>query len=331
MGVNMKEQHILVTGASGFIGSNLCEHLLCNDLLHGAGEVNVIGIDRDRTHKEFLASSFKSKQFSIIWDDISHIEDHCYKLMDVDTIYHLAAAADIRRSLSDTNADLQDNTVGTHTILEFMRKHDIKNLVFSSTSSLYGIAPVIPTPEDMPGIWPISQYGASKLACEAFIHAYCSLYGIRARCYRFANVVGKNMHRGVIWDFIHKLQKNPNKLEILGNGRQEKSLFDVTDCIRGFVEISKTDGDEPFNVYNLGNINTITVRKIADVICKDLGLNPIYNFTGGDRGWKGDTPYTILSIAKAQKTGWKPTHTCVEAARRAIFDICIREKIKMKE
>ena len=323
----MKEQHILITGNAGFIGSNLCEHLLCDDVMHGKN-IKVTGLDRDRTHKEFLASCFKSKNFHQIWGDINNIEDHCDKLIDVDTIYHLAAAADIRASLKNTNADLTDNTIGTHSVLEFMRKRDIKNLVFSSTSSIYGIAPIVPTPEDIPDIRPISQYAASKFGAEAFINAYCSLYGIRARMYRFANVVGKNMHRGVIWDFIHKLQQNPKELEILGNGKQEKSLFDVTDCIRGFVEISKSDGIKPCDVYNLGNVNTITVRKIADVVCDDLGVKPVYNFTGGDCGWKGDTPYTILSISKAEHAGWSPTYSCVETIHRAVFDICQREKIK---
>jgi UDP-glucose 4-epimerase len=318
----------LITGAAGFIGSNLCEHLLADQLLHGT-DADIIGFDRDKTRKPFLAQCLKSDQFTMIWDDIKNIEGHGGSLIDVDTIYHLAAAADIRKSLKDTNADLQDNTVGTHTILEFMRKRDIKNLVFSSTSSLYGIAPIVPTPENMPDIRPVSQYGASKLACEAFIHSYCSLYGMRARIYRFANVVGKNMQRGVIWDFIHKLQKNPNELEILGDGRQQKSLFDVTDCITGFVELSKSDGDAPVEIYNLGNTMTITVRRIADTICDDLGVKPVYKFTGGDRGWKGDTPYTILSIEKAQKAGWSPTYDCFDGIHRTVHDICEREKIKL--
>jgi UDP-glucose 4-epimerase len=321
-------KHILITGNAGFIGSNLCEHLLGENLVHG-NEIELIGIDRDKSRKPFLSQCLKSKQFTMIWDDIKNIEDHGGKLTNVDTIYHLAAAADIRASLKNTNADIQENTVGTHTILEFMRKRDIKNLVFSSTSSLYGIAPIIPTPEDMADIRPISQYGASKLACEAFINAYCSLYGMRARIYRFANVVGKNMQRGVIWDFIHKLQMNPKELVILGDGRQKKSLFDVTDCIRGFVEISKSDGDNPVNIYNLGNTTTITVRRIADTICEDLGVKPVYTFTGGDRGWNGDTPYTVLSIDKAMNAGWSPTYDCFDGIHRTVYDICEREKIKI--
>jgi UDP-glucose 4-epimerase len=322
----MKEQHILVTGSAGFIASNLCEHLLCEDLVHSKN-VELIGMDWDKSRKAFLIPCFKSKNFSMIWDDINHIEDHMIRLRDVDTIYHLAAAADIRSSLKDTNQDLKNNTIGTHSILEFMRKKDIKNLVFSSTSSIYGIAQITPTPEDMPDIRPISQYGASKLACEAFIHSYCSLYGMRARIYRFANVLGKNMHRGVIWDFIHKLQSNPNELEILGDGRQTKSLFDVSDCIRGLVELSRSDGDRPVEIYNLGNTATTTVRRIADTVCADLGMHPTYKFSGGDRGWNGDTPYTILSIAKAQKAGWSPTYDNYDCIHRTVFDICQRENI----
>jgi UDP-glucose 4-epimerase len=321
------QHHILVTGAAGFIGSNLCEYLLCDDLIKNQN-IEIIGMDWERTRKSFLSNCFKSKNFTMMWEDIHHIEDHAIKLRDTDIIYHLAASADIRNSLNHLDLDLQNNTVGTHAILEFMRKHDVKELVFASTSSLYGMAPVTPTPEDLPDLFPISQYGASKLACEAFIKAYASLYGMRARIYRFANVTGKNMHRGVIWDFIHKLQKDPNVLEILGDGNQTKSLFDVGDCIRGFVEISKTDGNAPINIYNLGNENTIIVRKIANIICEDLGVKPIYKFTGGDRGWNGDTPFTILSIEKAKKAGWTPTYSIFDCIHRTVADICEREKIK---
>jgi len=322
-----KPRQILVTGAAGFIGSNLCEHLLMDDTIRNEG-IQIVGMDWDTMHKSFLTTCLKSKNFSMIWDDIKHIKNHEIKLSNVDLIYHLAAAADIRASFKNPMIDLENNTFGTHAILEFMRTKDIKNLVFSSTSSIYGIAQIVPTPENLPDIRPISQYAASKLAAEAFVNAYSNLYGIRARMYRFANVTGRNMHRGVIWDFVHKLKENPLELEILGDGRQRKSLFDVSDCIRGFVELSKSDGKAPVNIYNLGNTMTITVKEIADTVCMDLGLSPTYKFTGGDIGWPGDTPYTILSIDKAVDAGWSPTYTCVDCIHKTVQDICTRERIK---
>jgi len=294
----------LVTGASGFIGSNLMEEL--------SKKHEIIGLDIDISRKEFV------KQHSMLWTDVNMIEQFSKAFKDLDTIYHLAASADIRKSYEFPQMDLKNNVLGTNAVLELMRKNDIKNLVFSSTSSVYGIPEVQPTPENVPSIRPISMYGASKLANEAFVSAYCDLYGIKAWVFRFANVVGRNMHRGVIFDFMSKLKQNQYELEILGNGKQEKSFFDVSDCVRGLIDIPAKDNNKSMNVYNLGNTGTITVKEIADVVCEELGVSPEYTYTGGDRGWKGDTPSTILSINKAKKTGWLPRYSCKESIIRTV-------------
>jgi len=308
----------LVTGASGFIGSNLVKTLL---------EQNhyVIGIDIDKDKMELLSNMFdlmkndKYKNFKIIWDDINNIQDHSHELKGIEKIYHLAASADIKKSFKFPTMDLDNNVMGTSAVLEFMRIKDIKDLIFASSSSIYGETSEVPTPEDVGNIKPISLYGASKLANEAFINAYAHLYGIKAWIFRFANVVGRNMHRGVIHDFYYRLQQNPKHLEILGDGMQEKSFFDVDDCVNGLLYIPENGYDNlSTDVYNLGNHDTIHVKELADIVCDEMGLHPSFSYTGGDRGWKGDTPYTILSIEKALDTGWEPRYNCEEAIRRTV-------------
>lgn len=259
----------------------------------------------------------KTDNFEMIWDDINNIQNHSLK--GIEKVYHLAASADIRKSYKNPTMDLDNNVMGTSAVLEFMRIKDIKDLIFSSSSSIYGETSEVPTPEDVGNIKPISLYGASKLANEAFINAYAHLYGIKAWMFRFANVVGRNMHRGVIHDFYYRLQQNPKHLEILGDGMQEKSFFDVDDCVEGLLNIPENGYDNfSTEVYNLGNYETIHVKELADIVCEEMGVNPTFSFTGGDRGWKGDTPYTILAIEKALDTGWEPRYNCEEAIKRTV-------------
>jgi len=319
---------VLVTGAGGFIGSNLVEQLLKEGY-------DVVGIDINfanmldkgilKNKKIYLYDcNHISKNLQLIYDDINHIDRYPFIFVNrpFDSIFHLAASADIRKSLTDTNIDIKHNVLGTHKILEIMRVYDIKKLMFSSSSSIYGETKTIPTPEDVKDIRPISLYGASKLADEAFINAYCNIYGFKAWVFRFANVVGKYQHRGVIVDFINKLNNNPKQLKILGNGKQTKSFFDVSDCIEGFMNIPKKDKNDSMEIYNLANIKTMTVKNLADIVCNEIGVSPKYIYSGGDRGWKGDTPYTILDIKKALKTGWKPKYSCEEAIKRTVRYVC---------
>ena len=328
---------ILVTGASGFIGSNLVETLLKEG--H-----TIIGMDND-PDKQYLLNDvipkkarkseiglrieqidYVSKDFTMIWDDINNMRQYYYAMDDVDEIYHLAASADIRKSFSDPTMDLKNNVQGTNEVLELMRLKDIERLIFSSSSSIYGVTKITPTPEDVPDIRPISMYGASKLANEAFINAYSDLYGIKAWMFRFANVVGRHMHRGVIHDLYEKLKVNQKELEILGDGNQEKSYFDVSDCIAGLMELPKKDKNKSVEIYNLGNIKTIRVIELAQILCHELDLQPKFKFTGGNKGWPGDTPYTILSINKALCQGWKPRYSCEQSIIRTVEYLREREK-----
>jgi len=313
---------MLVTGANGFIGSNLVKRLLDEDNV-------VIGMDKDYnkerqlmeiTDRKVYMNDYNnmSKYYTFIWENINYIREFSYKLEGIDVIFHLAASADIRKSYINPTMDLENNVNGTNEILEIMRTKDIKNLIFSSSSSIYGETSIVPTPETVGDIKPISLYGASKLANEAFINVYCHLYGLRAWMFRFANVVGRNMHRGVIYDFVKELKAHPNELTILGDGRQEKSFFDVDDCVEGLVSIPNKDNNNSSTVYNLGNYETIKIRNLADIVSNELGANPKITTGKSDRGWPGDTPYTILSIDKALKTGWKPKYNCEESIRRTV-------------
>lgn len=319
-----KTKKIIATGNAGFIGSNLTERLL-------AEGNQIIGIDNDikKAHnlRFCIPPSFRvnsnccqsiSENLSMIWDDINNVEQYFSYLDNVDTVFHLAASADIRKSYQEPLTDLHNNVMGTNSILEMMRKKDIKNLIFASSSALYGIQNIVPTPEDVSDNRPISIYGSSKLANEAFIHAYSHLYGIKAWMFRFANVVGRNEGRGVIYDLFHKLNKNQKELEILGDGNQKKSFFDVSDCVNGLVEIPQKDNNKSVEIYNLGNTKSIKVKDLAQIVCNEIGVDPKFKFTGGDRGWPGDTPYTILSIEKAKKVGWEPKYTCEESIRRTV-------------
>ena len=318
----MQKNNVLVTGCAGFIGSNLAEELW------NQGH-SVFGIDIDTKKKENLSfalgetqSSYGSMvgidRFRMIWDDINKVDSYKIFLNNIDTIYHLAASADVRKSLVDPTCDLYNNVNGTNSILELMRKADIKNLVFASSSAMYGDTKVIPTPEDLPDIRPNSMYAASKVANEAFINAYCNIYGMKAWMFRFSHVIGRHEHRGVIIDLIAKLNKNVETLEILGDGNQGKSFFDVADCVRGLIEIPQKDKNKSVEIYNLANTDSMKIKQVAKIVCEEIGVNPIFKYTGGIRGWPGDTPNTILDITKALSVGWKPKYDCKTAVRNTV-------------
>lgn len=302
----------LVTGGAGFIGSNLI------DILFEENPEKIVAIDNLRTgKKKFIEGHIGKKNFQFINKDIKKVEscpDESFEW-----IFHLAANADIRGGVKNTRVDLEENVIGTHSILEFMRKQDIKKLVFASSSALYGETKVIPTPEDLPNIQPISFYGASKIAAEHFISSYCYTYGMKSWMFRFANVVGKRSTHGVIPDFVNKLNKNPNELEILGDGNQTKSYFDVSDCVDGLINIPKKEKNVVVEAYNLANDETIKVKDLAPIIVNEMNLKNVkYKFTGGDRGWVGDVPITVLSFEKAKRAGWSTKISLEEAVRRTV-------------
>jgi UDP-glucose 4-epimerase len=297
---------ILLTGVSGFIGSNLIEELV--------KENQVIGMDKK-------PSSFVNDNFNFIQHDVKKIDQYLSYMKDINTIYHLAAASDIQQSLSNPTFDLEDNVIATHAILELMRKLDIPNIVFTSTSVVHGVGGLKPVAEDEVDFKPISQYAASKIACEAFIHAYSYIYGLKGWIFRLGNVVGKHEHRGVVYDFINKLKQNQNELEILGDGKQVKSYIHVSDIVNAITWIPENVKNKGVNIFNIATYDQVTVNELADIVCKELNVKPKYKYTGGKSGWIGDVPQIVMSIKKATSVGWKPNYKCEEAIRKAVSEL----------
>lgn len=302
----MKNSRILVTGGAGFIGSNMVEALV--------GDNEVIALDNLSNVDERYIEKFRdNSNFRFVNGDINDLAG-MKGLDEVDAVIHLAANSDVRNGAEDPSVDFRNNVEGTFSLLEFMRKKDVKNILFASSSTVYGEASVMPTPEDYGPYMPISSYGASKMAGEGFITAYSHYYGIKGSIFRFANIVGKNSTHGVIFDFIRKLQKNPKELEILGDGTQRKSYLYVDDCVNSMIYVHekspKTD------IFNLGNPETTSVSRIADIVVEQMGLEGVkYNYTGGvnGRGWKGDVKIAQLDVRKLESAGWKNKYNSDES------------------
>jgi UDP-glucose 4-epimerase len=231
----------------------------------------------------------------------------------------LAANPDVKLGAEDTRVHLEQNLLATYDLLEAMRKSRVRKIAFTSTSTVYGEATVVPTPEDYGPLLPISLYGASKLACEALISSYCHTFDMQCWIYRFANIVGERGTHGVLVDFIRKLRANPDELEILGSGQQKKSYLEVSDCVEAMLHCVK-GSDGQVNVFNIGSEDFVDVTEIADIVACQMGLSGVrYRYTGGidGRGWKGDVKVMLLGIDKIKKLGWKPQMGSAGAIRAA--------------
>ncbi|MEK6772710.1 MAG: NAD-dependent epimerase/dehydratase family protein [Bdellovibrionota bacterium] len=314
--MSQKSKRALVSGAAGFVGSNLVDHLL------EAGW-HVSAIDNFSTgQKQFLAEAMKHENFKLTEGDITNKQTTDKVVEGCDWVFHFAANADVRFGLEHPYKDLEQNTIATLNLLESMRKHSVKNIVFSSTSAMYGEAEVIPTPENCPLPIQTSLYGASKLAAEGLISSYAEGFGFNACVFRFASVVGKRYTHGHVFDFYKKLKKNPNELEILGDGTQKKSYLDVKDCIRGIMtaclegksKYQKTN----YGVFNLGSASYCQVADSAKWISNEMGLDPKFNYTGGRQGWIGDNPFIFLEIKRMQSLGWDTTMNIEQAIRGTV-------------
>lgn len=314
----MMHMKILITGGAGFIGSHLVDKFI-------RMKSEVIVLDNLSTGNiEFIQKHLNKPNFKFYKVNLlDKIEDY---FRGVDEVWHLAANPNVR--IIDPKIHFEQNILATKNVLEAMRKNDVKKIFFTSSSTVYGEAissiKNVPIKEDSPTN-PISLYGASKLASEALIQAYCHVYDFQAWIFRLANIVGPRLTHGVIFDFINKLRKNPNKLEILGDGNQKKSYLFIEDCIRGMM-ILRRKGKERVNIFNIGNEDWISVKSIAKIICKKLNLRPKFKFTGGDRGWKGDVPLMILDISKAKKFGFKPKYDSEKAVIKAVKGMIKNEK-----
>ena len=305
----MEKRRFFVTGAAGFIGSNLVDRLLQDG--H-----DVIGYDNFSTgQKEFLIECKSSSAFSIIDGDVLDVPRLTESMSGCDFIFHLAANADVRFGLEHPNKDLQQNTVATFNVLEAMRKNGIFNIAFSSTGSIYGEALLIPTPEYAPFPIQTSLYGASKLAAEGLIEAYCEGFNFKGYIFRFVSILGERYTHGHVFDFCRQLRDHPDTLQVLGNGKQRKSYLYVQDCIDAILFAINTTA-EKVNIFNLGTDEYCEVNDSIGWICECLNVSPQRTYTGGDRGWIGDNPFIFLDCSKIRKLGWKPKLTIKDGVMR---------------
>ena len=297
----LKNRSILVTGGAGFIGSHLVERLLLDN------EVTVLD-NFSSGRIEFLEPYRDIPDFHLLTGDLMNPKILDNAVSGKDFIFHLAANPDVKLGSEDTHVHLEQNVLATYNLLEAMRKNDVRQMAFTSTSTVYGEAAQVPTPEDYGPLLPISLYGASKLSCEALISSYCHTFQMQSWIYRFANIVGERGTHGVLVDFIRKLRENSGKLEILGSGKQRKSYLEVKDCIRAMIHAVEHSTGE-VNVFNIGSEDSVDVTEIADIVVGQMGLDRVeYNYTGGidGRGWRGDVKLMLLSIEKIKRLGWSP-------------------------
>ncbi len=310
------KKKIIVTGGAGFIGSNLVDRLLSL-----GNEVTVID-NLSSGRFEFLKQHDANPDFKFIELDLLETVKLGKAIQGADFVYHLAANPDVRLGVVDTKIHLEQNIIATYNLLEAMRINSQKNIAFTSTSTVYGEASVIPTPENYGPLIPISLYGASKLACEALITSYCGSFDMNSWIFRFANIVGERGTHGIIVDFIEKLKNNPKTLEILGDGQQRKSYLHVSDCIDGIL-YAVENSHESVNIFNIGSSDTINSTEIGEIVVREMDLRNVkFSYTGGKRGWRGDVPRMLLSIEKIRELGWKPSYnsnkSVVAAVRSAL-------------
>lgn len=299
-----------VTGGAGFIGSNLVDKLMEKN------EVTVYD-NLSLGKREHISHHLNNKDFKFIENDLLNFEILKNSIKGHDVVFHLAANSDISNN-KVTDIDLKKGTLATYNVLEAMRLNNVKKIVFSSTSSIYGEAKTMPTPENYGPLFPISFYGASKLACEGLISAFCHNFGMQAWIFRFANIVGDRGTHGVLIDFIKKLEKDSREMEILGDGEQAKPYLYVKDCVDGIM-YGFNNSNEEVNYFNLCTDGATKVRDIASMLVEEMNLiNVKFKFTGTKRGWPGDIPQVRMDPTKISKIGWKNKLSSDESVRKAI-------------
>ena len=313
----IRDRSILVTGGAGFIGSHLVDRLIDSN--------RVTVLDNFSSGKrEFIEDHLNKPNFTLIEGDLLNPTAIEAALEGIDLVFHLAANPDVKGGAEDTKTHLHQNVVATYNLLDAMRETGVSKIAFASTSTVYGEARIVPTPEDYGPLLPISLYGASKLACEALICAFCGTFDMRSWIFRFANIVGERGTHGVIVDLIRKLEMDGSQLEILGSGRQRKSYLLVDDCVDAMI-FAIAHSTDRVNVFNVGSNDSVDVTEIADVIVEKMNLSGVkYRYTGGieGRGWRGDVKTMLLSTEAMENLGWRPRHNSresIEAAAEALL------------
>jgi UDP-glucose 4-epimerase len=302
-----------VTGGAGFIGSNLCDRLLAQG--HAVTAYDNLSTGQTGFIKEALSKpNFKLVEGDIL--DEAKLND---AVKGHDFVFHLAANADVRFGTNHPRRDLEQNTIATYNVLESMRQAGIKRIGFSSTGSIYGEPTVHPTPEDAPFPVQTSLYGASKLAGEGLIQAHCTGFGVTGYIFRFVSILGERYSHGHVYDFYRTLSKDPTTITVLGNGKQRKSYLYVQDCVDAILTVvEKAPGGPGANIYNLGTDEYTEVNGSLDWICAKMGVNPQRSYTGGERGWIGDSPFIFLDTKKVRSLGWKPKLTIRQGVEKTV-------------
>ena len=312
-----------VTGGAGFIGSHLCEALT------NLGQNVTILDNLSSGTKDNIQEALKSTSLQLIVGDCKNSVDVREAVARADAAYHFAANPEVRLEIADQSTCFRENIYATHILLEAIRHSNVDTIVFASTSTVYGDAKTIPTPENYSPLEPISVYGGSKLASEALITSYCHTYEKRAVILRLANIVGPRSKHGVTNDFITKLRRNPKQLEILGDGRQTKSYLHIDDCVNAILKACET-AEETVEVFNVGSDDQIEVARIAKIVAEEMNLDDVrLNFTGGvdgGRGWVGDVKNMLLDTTKLRSRGWKPRYSSEEAVRMAARSILTMQR-----
>ena len=300
-----------LTGAAGFIGSNLADGLL-------RGGHAVVGFDNLSTGQiEFLEAAAKSPCFLLEHGDLLDLSRLTRAMAGCDFVLHLAANADVRFGLEHPRKDLEQSTIATSNVLEAMRANAIRHIAFASTGSVYGESQVFPTPEDAPFPVQTSLYAASKLAAEALIQAYCEGFGMCGYIFRFVSILGERYTHGHVFDFYRQLRAHPGYLEVLGNGHQRKSYLYVKDCVAAILAAIESP-EAKINIFNLGVDDFCEVNDSIQWICDHLGVSPELRYAGGERGWIGDSPFIFLDCSRIRRLGWKPLLTIREGIVRTL-------------
>lgn len=300
-----------VTGGAGFIGSTVVDRLLA--LGHGVTVYDNLTTGR----RAFMAQALEQPGFRLVVADLLDLPALSQAIAGHDVVFHLAANADVRYGPEHPRRDLEQNTIATHNVLEAMRLAGVPKIAFSSTGSVYGEPEVFPTPEDAPFPVQTSLYGASKLAAEGLITAYSVGFGLQALIFRFVSILGERYTHGHVFDFYRKLRANPDSVQVLGNGQQRKSYLYVQDCVDAML-VALERSPTRIGIYNLGTDEYCTVDDSLTWICGELGLQPRREYTGGERGWIGDSPFIFLDCARIRALGWRPRLSIRDAVLRTL-------------
>ena len=303
-----------VTGGAGFIGSHLVDKLI------EKGHTVTVFDDLSSGKTEFIKHHLEDDNFNFAKADLIDVKKVSKEIEGHDVVFHIAANPDVRMGAQKPDIAKKD-ILATYNLLDAMREHEIKKIVFSSSSTIYGETPPFPLPENYGPLLPISVYGAAKLAAEGLISSFCHTFDMQGWIYRFANVVDIRGTHGVIVDFINKLRKNSHELEILGDGKQRKPYLYVTECVDGIL-FGFERSNEEVNFFNLGCDSATEVTRIGELVVDEMNLGDVkFKYTGGKRGWKGDVPQFQFDIEKIKKLGWEASLSSDDAVRKAVRDL----------